>query len=91
MEQVYSAYKKNVQGGEIYFVKRFLVFPEYPMLEPVLEGYGMHKSLDKACLIAGIKDASIVAKLKCEADGLPEEAKVIKMAPAGFSVKISRR
>lgn len=90
MEQIYSAYKKNVQGKEIYFVKRFLIFPEYPMLEPVHEGYGMHSNFDQACHIAGISDPSLIARLRSEADGIPEEAKVVKMNPTGFSVKISR-
>ena len=90
MEQVYSAYKKNVQGKDTYFVKRFLTFSEYPMLEPVLEGYGMHASLEKACQIAGITSPDVIMNLKTQADGLPVEAKVVKMSPVGFSVKISR-
>ena len=90
MEQVYSAYKKKMQGGEIYFVKRFIVFPEYPMLEPIMEGYGMHADLVKACRIAGITDESAISNLRVEADGVPVEAKVVKMTPAGLSVKISR-
>jgi hypothetical protein len=90
MEHVYSAYKKNVQGTEVYFVKRFLTFPEFPMIEPVVEGYGMHAKLEKACSIAGITDSGIVARLKSEADGIPVEAKVVRMSPVGFSVKISR-
>ncbi len=90
MEQVYTAYKKIIQGKEVYFVKRFLKLPEYPMLEPILEGYGMHASLDKACMIAGISDRNIIAKLRSEADGVPTEARVVKMSPMGLSVKISR-
>lgn len=90
MEQIYSAYKKNVQGKDTYFVKRFLVFPEYPMLEPVMDGYGMHASFEKACSIAGITNAATISDLRSEADGVPAEAKVVKMIPMGLSVKISR-
>ncbi len=90
MEQVYTAYKKNVQGKDAYFVKRFLSFPEYPGLEPVMEGYGMHAVLEKACAIAGISDKNLIEKLRTEADGLPVEARVVKMMSPGRSVKISR-
>lgn len=90
MENVYTAYKKNVNGNECYFVKRFVVFPDIPELEPVQEGFGMHLNLEKACKIAGITSPETIAALKVQADGVPVEARVVKMRPAGLSVKISR-
>jgi len=63
MKKIYKSYSKVIDGTTYFFVKQFLVFPEIPNVEPVLEKYGMHTDFDKACNIAALHDEVIKKKL----------------------------
>ncbi len=85
MENFYTAYTKVIENKTYFFVKKFLAFPEYHNVSPVMESYGMHTDFNKACNIAGINDAGIREKLLIEAEGTVQQAKVIDLNSAGFS------
>ncbi|MEO6719567.1 MAG: hypothetical protein ABIN67_04335 [Ferruginibacter sp.] len=85
MENIYTAYTKLVENKTYYFVKKFMAFPEFQNVEPVLESYGMHTDFNKACGIAGINDASIREWLLNEANGTVQQAKVIDLNAGNFS------
>jgi hypothetical protein len=79
MEKVYRSYRKVIDGSTYFFVKQFLVFPEIPNVQPVLEKYGMHTDFDKACNIAGLKDEIIKMKLLQEIENEESLVKVIEI------------
>ena len=84
MENVYTSYTKTVQNTTFYFVKKFIVFPEFKEIEPFLESYGMHTDFDKACKIASIKDASIKEMLLNEIKEKESRTKVIDLNDQHF-------
>jgi len=88
MENLYTSYTKVVENKTYYFVKKFMVFPEIPNLEPVLESYGMHTDFKKACSIASVNDPKIMEQLLMEAEGTVHMAKVIGFNTTGISGKI---
>ena len=59
MEKMYQAYKRTVNGKTFYFIKQYIVFPDYKDVAPVLETYSMHINFIKACNIARIYDVDI--------------------------------
>ena len=63
MEHTFTAYRKQLQGIDHYFVKKIQRFPEYDGVADVVIGYGMHHNFDKACAIAGLHDAALKARL----------------------------
>ncbi len=79
MENVYTSYTKTVQNTTFYFVKKFIVFPDFKEIEPFLESYGMHTDFDKACEIALIKDDSIKEMLLKEMNERGAKTKVIDL------------
>jgi hypothetical protein len=87
MENIYTAYTKIIESKTYYFVKKFLAFPEYQNVEPVLESYGMHTDFNKACNIAGVYDAAIKERLLHEANGTLQQAKIIDLKSGNFSGK----
>ena len=87
MENIYTAYTKMIENKTYYFVKKFMAFPEFKNVEPVLESYGMHTDFNKACNIAGINDAHIREQLLNEANGTLQQAKVIDLNAGNFSGK----
>ena len=68
MENFYTAYTKVIENKTYYFVKKFMAFPEFQGVEPVLESYAMHTDFNKACTIAGILDQQVKARLLKEAN-----------------------
>jgi hypothetical protein len=84
MENVYTSYTKTIQNTTFYFVKKFVVFPEFKEIEPLLESYGMHTDFDKACEIASITDASIREMLLNEIKERGEKTKVIDLNDQHF-------
>ena len=84
MENVYSCYTKTVNSTTFYFVKKFIVFPEFKEIEPLLESYGMHADFDKACEIALIKDAAIKEVLLNEIKERGAKTKVIDLNDQHF-------
>ncbi|MEP7143684.1 MAG: hypothetical protein ABI707_12470 [Ferruginibacter sp.] len=87
MENFYTAYTKVIENKTYYFVKKFLIFPEFKDVSPVLENYGMHIDFNKACGIAQINDPKIREQLLNEAEGSIQQAKVIDLNTANFSGK----
>ena len=87
MENFYTAYTKVIENKTYYFVKKFLIFPEFKDVAPVLESYGMHTDFNKACSIASIHDPKIKEQLLSEAEGTVQQAKVIDLNSANFSGK----
>ncbi|MEP7107562.1 MAG: hypothetical protein ABI760_06255 [Ferruginibacter sp.] len=87
MENFYTSYTKLIENKTYYFVKKFMVFPEFKNVAPVLESYGMHTDFNKACSIALIHDPKIREQLLNEAEGNVQQAKVIDLNTANFSGK----
>jgi hypothetical protein len=87
METFYTAYTKLLDYKTYYFVKKFTAFPEFKNVSPILDAYGMNISFEKACSIAGIKDAKIKEQLLQQIDGNVPKAKVVEFNSAGFSNK----
>jgi len=79
MENLYTAYTKVMDNKTYYFVKKYLVFPEFKDVEPMQESFGMHTDFNKACGIAGISDSIIREQLLNEAKGSVQHAKVIDL------------
>jgi hypothetical protein len=79
MEKVFRSYSKVIDGTTYFFVKQFLVFPEIPNVEPILEKYGMHTNFDKACNIAGLHDEVLKKKLLQEIENEESLVKVIEI------------
>lgn len=91
MKDSYEAYIKEVNGIPLYFVKHFLVFPDYNNIEPVVQGYGMHADFDKACSIAGILDPAIRKSiLPVEPAEKMNEAKLIDISEYQAQKRLSR-
>ena len=63
MENFYSAYVRNINGDTFYFVKKYLVFPEYEEVPAILENYAMHTDFEKACKIALIDEKVVQQQL----------------------------
>lgn len=89
METIFTCYTKKVQGSIFYFVKKFIVLPEYNNVPAVLEGYGMHTDFEKACAIAGLSDAGIKKQLLEEMETGLKQAKVIELGEVSFNNKRS--
>ncbi len=79
MENFYTAYTKVMDNKTYYFVKKYLVFPEFKDVEPMQESFGMHADFNKACNIAGINDPIIREQLFNEAKDSVQQAKVIDL------------
>ena len=84
MENVYTSYTKTIQNTTFYFVKKFIVFPEFKEIEPFLESYGMHTDFDRACEIASITDVSIKEMLLNEIKEKGSRTKVIDLNDQHF-------
>ena len=87
MENFYTSYTKVIENKTYYFVKKYLIFPEFKDVSPVLESYGMHTDFNKACSIASIHDPNIRQQLLNEAEGTIQQAKVIDFNTGNFSGK----
>ena len=85
MENFYTAYTKVIENKTYYFVKKFMAFPEFEGVEPVLESYAMHADFNKACSIAGIVDPLVKSQLLKEANETLQVAKVIDFNSSNFS------
>jgi hypothetical protein len=87
MENFYTCYTKVIQDKTYYFVKRYLRFPEYNNVADILEGYGMHIDFNKACSIAGIKDAAIRKQILDDMERSLPYAKVIELKNVNFETR----
>jgi hypothetical protein len=79
MENYYTAYTKTIQNKTHFFVKKYVVFPEFKNVAPALESYGMHTDFDKACAIALITDPKIKQDLLNNIENNTQHAKVIEL------------
>ncbi len=79
MENFYSAYTRVVQNTTFYFVKKYLIFPEYKDVPDVLENYGMHTDFNRACRIAKINHDEIRKQLLNNLQSNAISAKIIHM------------
>jgi len=79
MENLFTAYTKDVNNQTLYFVKKYIQFPEYNAKVPILDSYGMHTDFYKACFIANITDEAVVNNLMKQLNIEPEEARVIPL------------
>ena len=79
MENFYTAYTKVIENKIHYFVKKFMIFPEFKDVAPVLESYGMHTDFDKACHIAMIDDKVTKEQLLNSLEQNLNTAKLIQM------------
>ena len=83
MEMSFTSYTKKVGDTTFYFVKRFIVFPEFENVPPLLDGFGMHTDFDTACSIASVDDTEIRRRLLNEIDFVSaRQAKVIDLNEA---------
>ncbi len=87
MENFYTAYTKVIENKTHYFVKKYLVFPEFKDVPPMQEAFGMHTDFNKACEIAGIQDPKIREQLLMEAEGTIQQAKVIDLNTINYTGK----
>lgn len=87
MENFYTSYTKVIENKTYYFVKKYLTFPEFKDVSPMLESYGMHTDFNKACSIALVNDPKIREQLLDEAKGTIQQAKVIELNSSNFSGK----
>lgn len=88
MENYYTSYTKKIQNITYYFVKKFVIFPEFKDVPPVLEGFGMHTDFDRACAIAAIDDGEIKINLLKEIENhSSQQARVIDFNEMGFGNK----
>jgi hypothetical protein len=85
MENLYTAYTKIMDNKTYYFVKKYLVFPEFKDVEPMQESFGMHADFNKACGIAGINDPIIREQLFNEANDTVQHGKVIDLNMNNYS------
>ena len=85
MEISFTCYTKKLQGNIFYFVKKFIVFPEFTNVPPVLDGYGMHTDFDKACAIANLHDGIIKKQLLEEIETGVKQAKIIDLSEVNFN------
>ncbi len=88
MENFYQSYTKVVGDQTYYFVKRYLRFPEYSQVADILEGFGMHTDFNTACLLAGIKEATIRTQLLEKLERPTILAKVIDLKQPVFETKV---
>jgi hypothetical protein len=79
MENIYTAYSRDINGKTFFFVKKYNIFPEYADFPKVLDSMGMHTDFYKACEIAKITDEVIIKRLLNELHILPDSTKVIQM------------
>jgi hypothetical protein len=87
MENIYTAYTKVIDNKTYYFVKKYLVFPEFKDVAPMQESFGMHVDFNKACDIASIHDPMIREQLLLEAQGTIQQAKVIELNALNYGGK----
>jgi hypothetical protein len=87
METVYTAYTKLLDYKTYYFVKKFLTFPEFKDVSPIMESYGMHTNFDKACSIAGLTDPAIKEKLLLQTEETTQRGILVELANTNFSEK----
>lgn len=79
MENIYTAYSKDISGKTFFFVKKYNVFPEFEGFPKVLDNMGMHTDFYKACDIAKINDETILKKLLSQLRIPPEPTKAIQI------------
>ena len=77
MENIYTAYIREVNGVEFYFVKKYNIFPEMKGAPKVLESFGMHTNFYRACDIAKIYDEATITKLLNGFHIRPEDTKIV--------------
>ena len=82
MENFYTAYTKVVQNSTFYFVKKYLNFPELNDVPGILESYGMHADFNRACEIAGVKDAEVRKHLLADIQDNESSARIIYLNTA---------
>ncbi len=91
MEYNYSSYTKLINNETFYFVKKYLLFPEWEEVAPVLVDYGMHVDFYRACSIAAINEPTLMIQLFKEAQATIQQAKLIDFNSVKFSRKASKR
>jgi hypothetical protein len=91
MEYNYSSYTKLINNETFYFVKKYLLFPEWEELTPVLVDYGMHADFYRACSIAAIYEPTLMIQLFKEAQATIQQAKLIDFNSVKFSRKAVKR
>lgn len=80
MENIYTAYIKEVNNQPLYFVKKFTSFPELENVEPVLDSMGMHHDFYRSCEMAHIYDEKIIKNLYDQLHIIPETDNLIEPA-----------
>ena len=81
MENIYTAYIREVNGVDFYFVKKYNIFPEVTGSLKVLESFGMHSNFYRACDIAKIYDEATINKLLNGFHIRPEDTKIAPVKP----------
>jgi hypothetical protein len=89
MENLYTAYTKVMDNKTYYFVKKYLIFPEFKDVAPMQESFGMHTDFNKACNIAGLTDPIIREQLFNETNGTIQQARVIDLNTPNFLGKVA--
>ncbi len=87
MEKIYTSYTKKIQNTTYYFVKKFIVFPEFKDVPSFLESFGMHTNFNKACEIALVNDEEIRIQLLNGTGHSARQAKVIDLNDSNFTVQ----
>jgi hypothetical protein len=78
MENVYTAYIKEVNNQQLYFVKKFTSFPELENVDPILDSLGMHRDFNRACEMAQIYNKDIIKDLYSQLHIVPESKNAIE-------------
>jgi hypothetical protein len=79
MENIYTAYIKQINGTNFYFVKKYITFPEYRDVPDIMETFGMHTNFNRACRIAMVTDPAIKQQLLNTLPADRPKSKVIHM------------
>lgn len=79
MENVYTAYTREINSQTFYFVKKFTVVSELNDGLQILDTYAMHHNFFKACSIAEINDEHAINDLLKQLRITPEAARIIPL------------
>lgn len=91
MENVYTAYTREIDNQTFYFVKKFTLLCELNDGLQILDNYAMHHNFFKACSIAEINDEHVINDLLKQVRLTPDAARIIPLhKKASFSSSILR-
>ncbi|MEO6135588.1 MAG: hypothetical protein ABIP35_10575 [Ginsengibacter sp.] len=79
MENIYTAYTREINNQTFYFVKKFTSFPEVNDGLQFMDSFAMHHDFFKACSIAKIANENVIENLMNQLNITTEDAKIIPL------------